>query len=395
MSQNNSAAGADDSLVVILLILLIFIGLPVMVWSMAHESISYWGLYFSWQQLRLFEWPIFPWVTELRAEIAELARQPAEVTIITLLWQMGKASVFLGWLPVLISALTIRSTLRHRLEKVRRPITVDTLPEIMSAHCKATIPVSYYGDLMNNDIPGHESRIHPAEFAERHELVINHSLDEEKTKKILLSMLGNKISKLSELKIYEKALFAVFASRVFDTSENAFKAQEYLDRLNESCHHGFWNGEPGYPDFSVLKKEIDVYMQSTEAQELLKFFYYPTTFLHKLHYLALKRGVLPSSNFRWLKKIDRGLWYVLNATDRKVPCMESLIQVQTYRAQNVAWSKGYLLKEPPVEQCISAFKTNLIAEGVLPKPFDHSVNTENNSEHYLEQLNSDSKTNEE
>lgn len=358
----------DESLLVFLLVLGLMIGIPALIWFMNHAKLSYWGLYFAWLQMGIVDWPFLPWVGNQRTEIAMMAGNPAEVGLGQLLWVMTKASLLCGWLPVVVSILTIRTSLRHRSEKVRRNITAANLPLVMSKHCPAVIPVLHYGDLLNQDIEGQESRIHPSEFAEKHFLVREGILNEEKTVKVFTTLLGPKVNSLSELRVYEKALFAVFASRVFDSFENGGKAQEMLDKLNRSCEYGQWNGKPGYPDFNVIRSDIAKYMSIPEARELLKYFQYPSTYLHMLHAKAMKRGKLVSSNFRWLKGMDRSLWYTLNATGRKGPCIESLIQMQTYRVEELAWSKGYRLISPPVADCIEAFKEVLVKEGVLPKP---------------------------
>lgn len=372
---NEDRGKVDDSLWVLVISLIFIVGTPALIWHFKHTWICYWGLYFSWGQLALIDWPFLPWAGKFRADVALMASRADQVEFFELIWVMTKASIVCGWLPVLISVLTIRSTLRHRSEKVRRNITADTLPRIMSVHCPAIIPVLHYGNLLNDNVEGQESREHPAEFVKKHNLVRQNVLDEEKTKKILYKTLGPKITSLSQLKIYEKVLFAIFASRIFDSYENGGKAQQMLDALNRSCDYGEWNNKPGYPDFSIVRKEITQYMQEPEAQLLLNYFQYPSTFLMMLHLRALEGGKLPSSNFRWLKGIDRGLWYVLNATGRKGTCIESIIQIQTYRTEKLAWENGCRLIDPPLQQCVDALKISLIKEGLLPKP-EQENNTE-------------------
>lgn len=359
----------DESLWLIGLVFSVLIGVPVILWLINHTWLSYWGLFFSWKQLAIIDFPFLPWVGELRNDIIELAKHPEQVEFFELLMKMTQAGIVIGWLPIVISILSIRSTLRHRADHVRRNITADSLPEIMSTHCPAIIPILHYGPLLNEDIKGQESREHPVEFAKRHNLVRMSKLDVDKTRKVFLANLGRKIKSINDLNIYERALFAIFASRVFDTHENGHKAQKMLDTLNRSCAHGTWNGEKGYPDFSLIRNEMNFYMNNIEAQELIKYFQYPTTYLHMLHSRAMSRGKLVSSNFRWLKGIDRNLWYVLNATGRKSPCIESLVNIQTYRTEYLAWQNGKVLVEVPLEQCIEAFKASLIKEGLLPKPF--------------------------
>lgn len=379
MANDGQGSSSDESMWVIIFVIFILIGLPVIIWNMNHTKMSYWGLFFSWKQLAIVDWPFLPWVQELRGEIAAAAARPSTVSFVELFWRMTQAGIICGWLPVVVTVYTIRTTLYHRSEKIRRAITVNTLPEIMSVHCPAVIPVGFYGDLMNENISGQESRKHPTEYAKNNKLIKNNELNIDKTREVLLQQLGPKINNLTDLTIYEQALFAIFASRVFDTFENNWKAQNMLDKLNRSCHTGKWKGMPGYPDFSVISADIKNYMNVPEAKELISYFQYSSTFLHMLHLKAMERGKLVSSNFRWLKGIDRGLWYVLNATGRKVPCIESLIQIQTYRTEHLAWKQGLSLVDPPVDACIEALRLVLIKEGELPKPaalIDTNTSTE-------------------
>lgn len=172
------------------------------------------GTIFSWKQLAIIDFPFLPWVGELRNDIIELAKHPEQVEFFELLMKMTQAGIVIGWLPIVISILSIRSTLRHRADHVRRNITADSLPEIMSTHCPAIIPILHYGPLLNEDIKGQESREHPVEFAKRHNLVRMSKLDVDKTRKVFLANLGRKIKSINDLNIYERALFAIFASRV-------------------------------------------------------------------------------------------------------------------------------------------------------------------------------------
>nr|WP_015062156.1 hypothetical protein [Salmonella sp. 14]AFK89875.1 TrbA-like protein [Salmonella sp. 14] len=189
---NEDRGKVDDSLWLLVISLIFIVGIPALIWHFNHTWICYWGLYFSWGQLALIDWPFLPWAGKFRADVALMASRSDQVEFFELIWVMTKASIVCGWLPVLISVLTIRSTLRHRSEKVRRNITADTLPRIMSVHCPAIIPVLHYGNLLNDNVEGQESREHPAEFVKKHNLIRQNVLDEEKTKKYYAKHWGQK-----------------------------------------------------------------------------------------------------------------------------------------------------------------------------------------------------------
>ncbi|HHH1742749.1 TPA: hypothetical protein ACPY9J_002286 [Yersinia enterocolitica] len=370
-----NARSADNGLIAFLLLIIGLFLVWVVIWYSNHASLAYYGLYSAWVMLAPFDLQVFPLIGELRREIAIKAANPATVSFVELFHMLNLAGYAYIILPILMTCLSIRMALRHRLEKVRRVITAENLPHIMSVHSPAITPVLYYGDLMNEDIRGHESRIHPEEFAITHTLIdpVTKKFDEEKTKKLFIKQLGRKISSLEELNIYERALFTIFAIRVFDSAEVAGQAQETLDLLNRSCNAGQWKGMPGYPDFDIINKLTKKYIQLPEAKVLLNYYPYPSTFLHVLHQKACMRGKLPSSHFRWLKAIDRKLWYTLNATGRRTPCIESIIQVQLCKWQTLAYQNGFILKEPYFDDSISAFKNYLIKEGLVSRISSSSI----------------------
>ncbi|WP_145557925.1 secretion/conjugation apparatus DotM-related subunit [Yersinia aldovae] len=366
MKNNRSA---DNGLIAFSLLIIGLLLVWIVIWYSNHTKLAYYGLYSAWMLLAPFDLQVFPLIGELRREIAEKAANPSAVSFFELFRMMNIAGYAYIILPILLTCLSIRMALHHRMEKVRRVITAENLPHIMSVHSPAITPVLYYGDLMNEDIRGHESRIHPEEFAISHNLIdpVTKIFNEDKTKALFVKQLGRKISSLDELNIYERALFSIFAIRVFDSAEVAGQAQEMLDLLNRSCHTGHWKGMPGYPEFEILNKLSKKYIELPEAKALLGYYPYPSTFLHILHQKACMRGKLPSSHFRWLKAIDRKLWYTLNATGRRTPCIESIIQVQLCKWQTLAYQNGYMLKEPYFDDSIRAFKNYLIKEGLVSR----------------------------
>ena len=75
----------DESLWLIGLVFSVLIGVPVILWLINHTWLSYWGLFFSWKQLAIIDFPFLPWVGELRNDIIELAKHPEQVEFFELL----------------------------------------------------------------------------------------------------------------------------------------------------------------------------------------------------------------------------------------------------------------------------------------------------------------------
>ena len=162
----------------------------------------------------------------------------------------------------------------------------------------------------------------------------------------------------------EKAMFAVFGTRLFarDTDTEKVSAQDLLDSLNRSCHQG-----KGYPDLSITDKAFAQYATHPDVSTWLQKHAYPRTLLHAMHKEALLTGKLPSSHFRWLKGMDRGLWYALNTTGRKTPFLESAAVFTQTLWEEFAHEHGYQLTEPYVDDAIDGLQAYLAKIGLLPR----------------------------
>lgn len=174
---------------------------------------------------------------------------------------------------------------------------------------------------------------------------------------------------LSQMQPQEKAMFAIFGTRLFaqDTDAEKVTAQDLLDRLNRSCHQNTWNGRKGYPDLSITDKAFAQYATHPDVSGWLQKHAYPRTLLHAMHKEALTTGKLPSSHFRWLKGMDRGLWYALNTTGRKAPFLESAAVFSQTLWEDLAHEHGYQLTEPYVDDAIDGLEAYLGKIGLLPR----------------------------
>lgn len=321
-NQNKNKWDIERLLVFIFPFLAVTI-LFVIIWLINHTEISYYSLKFAWLELQPFDNKVFPLVHRLRSELAELATYPANLSFSELWHALNLSGYFYIIIPILLCIRGVVVSFKTSRAKTRRVITVENLPSIMSTHCPAVIPVLYYGDLMNNNIEGQESRKSPVEFVIEHDLVNNGNLDKKRAEALFIKQLGERIDSIHELKIHEKALFCVFAYRTLVDASEYKKAQELLDELNRSCHKGTWKGKPGYPIFKCINKHFKRFSAHPDVANMLLTHPYPRTLLQSMHIKAIARGKLPSTNFRWLKAMDRPLWYALNGSGRKSACIES------------------------------------------------------------------------
>ncbi|EKK8399908.1 conjugal transfer protein TrbA [Salmonella enterica] len=223
--------------------------------------------------------------------------------------------LYVFMLPVTVYGLV--ATRNHPLSITRRKIDIHTLPKIMSTFSPAIIPALQYGDpktqLLNVDPPEHHSAMTPDEFAISHKLVIGQRLDHERARQAFDAQLGTPLLSESSFSAHERALVAIIGLQVFCDDRPA--ALELRDALNRSCgkrqrEHG---NKRGYPQLSLAEKAFRQVIGTPQAKAWIRRHSTTRTALSALHAQDLR---LPAGQFRWLKGIDRTLWYVLSSSDR-------------------------------------------------------------------------------
>lgn len=223
--------------------------------------------------------------------------------------------LYVFMLPVTVYGLiAIRN---HPLSLTRRKIDIHTLPKIMSRFSPSIIPALQYGDsrtqLLNVDPPEHRSALRPEEFAVEHKLVIGQRLDHERARQAFEAQLGTPLTGESSFSAYERALVAIIGLQVFCDDRPA--ALALRDALNRSCGERLreYKYRRGYPRFSLAEKAFRQVISTPQAKAWIRRHSTTRTALSALHAQDLR---LPAGQFRWLKGIDRTLWYVLSSSDR-------------------------------------------------------------------------------
>lgn len=205
----------------------------------------------------------------------------------------------------------------HPMNHTRRHISIHTLPHIMARFSPSIIPALCYGDpktqLLNCDPPEHRSAQAPEEFALEHQLIVGERLDRKRAREVFSRQLGTPLTGMDSFSPAEKALFAVFGLQVFLDDRRA--AETLLDSLNRSCllKSRRDGGRRGYPVLSVATRAFARVSKTPEARQWIARYSTTRTALSALHAQQLR---LPGARFRWLKGIDRTLWYALTSSDR-------------------------------------------------------------------------------
>lgn len=130
--------------------------------------------------------------------------------------------------------------------------------------------------------------------------------------RVLSLQLGPKWHGADNLPPHLKALFAVFAAR---TNGEKKIADKLVDQLSISSAEKELNLEG-------VSELIHKHVGSKKVAHILSLHGYVTTVLASMLVSARSAGVLATSEFIWLKPIDRRMWYMLNSVGRQTAVAE-------------------------------------------------------------------------
>ncbi len=189
-------------------------------------------------------------------------------------------------------------------------------------------------------------------------------LDEAKAVNVLQEQLGRKFSGFGAMSLERKTLASALLSYAVGNKQDCM---ELLDAMSTSYIEGekqppaslvledatfqktvvgFWNAHKTLLTESFLKRHT--------AFELPLFMAMLT--------LARKKGVLASSQFLWLRPLDRPLWYALNQCGGRAAWAEGFAAWAHYAAEERA---GRALREAHMTHAVARIKDSLTAQGWL------------------------------
>lgn len=248
----------------------------------------------------------------------------------------------------------------------KRIVNIHTLPRIMARFSPATAPVmadSLTPDLLMNDVrPEHRWGMHPDEFAVQNELIDTRVLDREKARAAFIAQLGDPLQEASQLKDYEKALFTVFGLQLFLNNRKA--ARQLLDQLNRSCVGKRRKGKTALqrPAFAITDKYFSQVWNDPKMREIKATHRYVRTALAGM----LANDIhLPTSQFRWLKGIDRTLWYALHSADTQSVFVEGAGVLAQMRFERKVRAENLTLQIDYVDMAIDGLQQDLESIGLV------------------------------
>lgn len=164
--------------------------------------------------------------------------------------------------------------------------------------------------------------------------------------RILSLQLGPRWRGPAALPIHQKALFAIFAACMDGDKVSA-------DLLKDQVSGTDRNGRPNFDGVEELMRK---HMNAKEVRKIANLHGYVTTTLSSMLASARSSGVLATSEFLWLKPIDRRLWYVLSSVGRPTP----IVEVCGVFAHWLAEKKiGLPLMVPMVEEAVRGLELSI------------------------------------
>lgn len=154
----------------------------------------------------------------------------------------------------------------------------------------------------------------PMNFCKKHGLLdveekggkYNVTLKRGAAYRILSLQLGPRWIGVESLPIHLKALFAIFAARINGDKNGS---EDLLDQIAASASGSNIN-------FHGVEELLRKNSGSKKVAKVISVHGYVATVLASMLVAAREVGVLATSEFIWLKPIDRRMWYVLNSVGR-------------------------------------------------------------------------------
>ncbi|AHE67907.1 type IVB secretion system coupling complex protein DotM/IcmP [Legionella oakridgensis] len=153
---------------------------------------------------------------------------------------------------------------------------------------------------------------------------------------------------------HARALAAVFMARMNRDRGSAVMILESLDK-------GYAEGKP---DYSVANNTLRKFQDAENVQQIVTKHAYLLTVMASLLQAARDDGVVPSSEFLWLKPIDRRLWYMLNCVGRQTPYAEVAGPFAHWKAEKAMGRRSLV---PMIDEAIKALEIAVKDVKLSPK----------------------------
>jgi intracellular multiplication protein IcmP len=220
--------------------------------------------------------------------------------------------------------------------------------------------------------------LNPMLFAKKHDLLIIEKeapfsyelasaikikmrLKKFEAKQVFLMQLGNYWHSPEKLPMHVRALLAMFAAK-------AHSDDKIVTRLNNQIATSATKSNSQNIDYSGIDALLAKYYNEKDVQQTIQQHAFVYTVMAAMLQLSRKDGVYASSDFLWLKPIDRRLWYTLNTVGRKTAFPEVGGIFAHFEAE-LMYHKPLFV--PMVDEAVEALEIAL--SEILFKPSDDEV----------------------
>ncbi|HLD16990.1 MAG TPA: type IVB secretion system coupling complex protein DotM/IcmP [Coxiellaceae bacterium] len=247
---------------------------------------------------------------------------------------------------------------RHNTARFQNVYTMKTLKMVEAVNWPQIAPILKLDLVKENLDTGSWAMAQtPLDFCKKYDLI--KAIDDKNNKKkwvvrkarahrVFALQLGPFWRNLQQLPIYVQALIVIFIAKAEREHDIAHRL---VDQISGSANSGKL-------DFTGVVSQLVKYQNSRIVRFLLPRHGYVTTFMASLLEIARSDGVLATSEFLWLKPLDRRLWYMLNTVGRQT----AVIEVAGAYAHWLA-EKRYAcaLRVPTVKEAVIALE-NCVAD---------------------------------
>jgi hypothetical protein len=190
-------------------------------------------------------------------------------------------------------------------------------------------------------------------------------LDEAKTLKILREQLGPVYGGVAALPPCRKALAASFLAYAGGDKKESVALLDDLSRSYAEPDGAACPVLPILEDETFQKRlgaALDKHQGILTEQAIARHTAFELVWFMALLTRARKKGVLASSQFLFLRPLDRSLWYALSQCGGRAAWAEGFAAWAHYTAEEKA---GRVLSEPKLQQAVRALRDALAAQGWL------------------------------
>jgi intracellular multiplication protein IcmP len=231
----------------------------------------------------------------------------------------------------------------QRLRKLEQPIWPQITPVVKLDLVKEDLDKGPWAMAMT---PTHFGKHHNLLKAETKDGKYNVTLLSGAAHRVFALQLGALRTNFEKMPIHVQALFAIFAAR---GNRDRDAADKLLKQLSLSS-------ETGKLNFTGTRELMTKHMNSELVTNTINKHAYIVTMMASMLEFARTDGVLASSEFLWLKPVDRKLWYMMNSVGRQTAVPEI---AGAFAHWQVEKKLGRPLQVPMVDEAVKGLEMAL------------------------------------